>query len=219
MSKYQTRSMRTMVLLTTFVVALAAAVTAFGQESGIEITPTVGYRWGGTILKEDNPSLGYDADLSDDSSYGIVFDFPINHHLQIELSADHQSTGLRRDQLFQPSDHAFDIDVNYYHIGVLGQWPTPHVVPFVSGGFGVADLRPDSATLSNSRRFSATLGAGIKVPMGEHVGFRLEGRGYWSDTSKSDWEWDDCNHDHDNCGWRHSDLAQAQIRVGLVLKF
>ena len=221
MAKYHTHSMRTMVLLTTVVVALAVASACLGQEGGVEITPTLGYRWGGEILKEDNPTLGYDAQLKDSSTYGIIIDIPVNHHVQIELSADHQSTGLRSDELFAPQDHDFDIDVNYYHIGVLGQWPTEHVTPFVSGGLGVADLRPTHPGLSDSRRFSATLGGGIKVPIAEHVGFRLEARGYWSDTSESGWESDDyCDDHHDYCGgWRNRDLAQGQIKVGIVFAF
>ncbi len=220
MTTYQTHSLRTIVMATAVVVALAVASAAFGQQGHVELTPTFGWRWGGEISKEDNPTLGYDAELEDASSYGIVLDLPVSQHVQIELSADHQSTGLQKDELFAPPDHDFDLDVNYYHIGVLGQWPAGHVIPFVSGGLGIADLRPDSPGLSNSQRFSATLGGGIKVPVNDHLAFRLEARSYWSDTSESDWEWDDdydCH--HDDCHGYNEDLVQAQIRVGIVIRF
>lgn len=216
------RSLLKLAVLVVAVACMAGAETALAQAGSVELTPMVGYRWGGQISKEDNPTLGYDADLKDSSSLGLVLDIPVSYHVQIELSADHQSTGLREDRLFSPADHSFDIDVNYYHISVVGQWPQRHVTPYVVGGIGVADLRPDRAGLSDSRRFSSTLGGGIKVPLAEHVAFRLEARGYWSDTSDQKWEWDDehCDDDHGHCRWdRNTDLVQGQVKVGISFWF
>lgn len=216
------RSLLKAAVLVAAIVLVSGAGTALAQVGSVELTPMVGYRWGGTIFKEDNPTLGYDADLKDSATLGLVLDIPVSYHVQIEISADHQSTGLREDGLFSPTDHSFDMDVNYYHISVLGQWPLRHVTPYVVGGVGVADLRPDQAGLSESRRFSSTLGGGIKVPFSEHVAFRLEARGYWTDTSDEEWEWDDddCDDHHGRCRWdRNEDLVQAQVRVGLSFRF
>ncbi|HPC83676.1 MAG TPA: outer membrane beta-barrel protein [Thermoanaerobaculaceae bacterium] len=212
-------------LKTTLFVVVAVLVSGVGsalaQVGAVELTPMVGYRWGGTISKEDNPALGYDADLKDSATLGLILDIPVSYHVQIELSADHQRTGLRQGGLFSPADHSFDMDVNYYHVSVLGQWPQRHVTPYVVGGLGVADLRPERAGFSDSRRFSTTLGAGVKVPFSEHVAFRLEARGYWSDTSDGAWEWDDdCGDHHGHCRWdRDEDLMQAQVRVGVSFRF
>jgi hypothetical protein len=207
--------------LTIIAVTLLGAATAGAQS--IEITPTFGYRWGGTIYHEDNPTLSYDADLRDSEAYGLTIDIPINEHMLLELSADHQSTGLQKDELFAPTDNGFDLDINYYHIGIMGQWPTGHVAPFVVGGFGVAELRPDAPGLSNASRFSSFLGGGVKIPLAEHLAFRIEGRGYWSDTSGSNWDdsHHDCGHDnhHDNCSWENRDLVQGEIKVGLTIWF
>jgi opacity protein-like surface antigen len=216
------RSAMKLALLLAAIVSVAGGDAALAQAGSVEITPMVGYRWGGQISKEDNPTLGFDADLEDSASYGLVIDIPVSYHVQIELSADHQSTGLEKDTLFAPSDHAFDIDVNYYHIGVLGQWPLGHVTPYVVGAVGVADLRPDMAGLSDSQRFSSSLGGGVKIRLADHVAFRFEARGTWSDTSDEHWEWDDegCDSHHEDCEWDHNqDLVQGQIRLGITFWF
>lgn len=214
------RSLAKLALLVAVMAFLAAAETASAQHS-IEITPTLGYRWGGEISKEDNPALGYDARLRDDPSLGLIINIPITYHVQIELMADHQSTGLRKDTLFSPADDSFEIDVNYYHIGVLGQWPVRNVTPYVVGTVGIADLRPEMSGLSNSRRLSTSLGGGLKLGLSEHVAFRIEARGYWSDTSGSRWDWDeDCQGSSRHCRWdRETDLVQGQIKVGITFRF
>ena len=216
------RSAMMLALLLAAIVSVAGGTSVWAQAGSVEITPMVGYRWGGELSGEDNPALGYDASLEDSASYGLVIDIPVSYHVQIEFSADHQSTGLEEDTLFTPSEHAFDLDVNYYHIGVLGQWPVGHVTPYVVGALGVADLRPERAGFSDSQRFSTSLGGGIKIALAEHVAFRLEARGTWSDTSDEEWGWDDesCEHHHDDCEWNHNeDLVQGQIRVGITFWF
>jgi hypothetical protein len=60
--------------------ALMALVTlpaaAQGHGNSIEITPTAGYRWGGTI-----GVLEWDSDVVDDSAYGLTIDIPITQGL------------------------------------------------------------------------------------------------------------------------------------------
>lgn len=218
------RSTLKLALLLVAIASVASGGTALAQAGSVEITPMLGYRWGGEIAQEDNPALGYDASLRDTSSFGLVIDIPVSYHVQIEFSADHQSTGLEEDTLFTPDDHGFDLDVNYYHIGVLGQWPVGRVTPYVVGALGIADLRPERAGFSDAQRFSTSLGGGIKIALAEHVAFRLEARGTWSDTSDEDWGWDDddCDSHHHggDCEWDHNrDLVQGQIRVGITFWF
>jgi hypothetical protein len=216
---------RTTALLTRLAILAITAAAVLGaplaSAQSIEITPNVGYRWGGEIFKEDNPALGFDAKLKDSLSYGLIVDIPVTYHVMIELSADHQRTGLREDKLFVPADHGFDLDVNYYHIGIMGQFPGERVAPYVVAAIGVADLQPQTAGLSDTRRFSTSLAAGIKVPIAPHLAFRLEGRGYWSDTSSSRWETSNhhCNHDDDNCRDNGRDLVQGQVKVGFTIWF
>ena len=211
-------------------VALAAAIVLLGGALGanaqpvIEITPTVGFRWGGEIRAEDTTTLDRDAKLEEGHSLGLVVDIPVSKHLQIELLADHQRTGLSNSTLFGPTSHEFDLDIDYYHVGALWQWPTSRgVTPYVVGSMGIADLDPRDSFNSSTRRFSGSLGGGVKVPLSPNIGVRFEGRGFYTDTgdARFDDEHDDSGHNHrchddDACS---TGLVQGQVRLGVTVSF
>jgi len=205
---------------------LAAAIALLGGALGanaqpaIEITPTVGFRWGGEVRAEDTTTLDRDADLEEGHSVGLVVDIPVSEHLQIELLADHQRTGLDSSTLFGPRDGEFDLDVDYYHVGALYQWKAKSVTPYVVGSIGIADLDPKDGFNSGTRRFSTSFGGGVKVPLSPHLAVRFEGRGFWTDTGDARFDDDDDDHHHchddDDCS---SGLFQGQVRLGLTVSF
>ena len=206
---------------------LAAAIFLLGGTLGasaqpaIEITPTVGFRWGGEIRAEDTTTLDRDADLEEGHSLGLVIDIPVSKHLQIELLADHQRTGLGSSTLFGPTERQFDLDINYYHVGALYQWKTRSVTPYVVGSIGIADLDPRDSFNSRTRRFSTSLGGGVKVPISSNIAVRFEGRGFWTDTGDTRFDDDDDDnhyrcHDDDDCT---SGLVQGQVRLGVTVSF
>jgi len=200
---------------------VALPVTAAAQSHAIEITPTIGYRWGGTIKADDNSLLDFDAEVDDGVSYGFMVDFPVTRHFQIELLADRQQTSLGRGGLFEPREFGFDLDITYYQIGGLFQWTPGRTRPYLVFGVGVADIDPDVPGVGGDTRASASIGGGIKVLLNEHVAFRLELRGFWADTD--DWDWED-RHDHwdncdDDCWHGNDDLAQGEVKVGVSFNF
>ncbi len=205
--------------LATAIVLVGGALGASAQPA-IEITPTVGFRWGGEIRAEDTTTLDRDADLEEGHSLGLVVDIPVSDHLQIELLADHQRTGLDSSTLFGPRDGEFDLDVNYYHVGALYQWKTKSVTPYVVGSIGIADLDPKDSFNSGTRRFSTSFGGGVKVPLAPHLAVRFEGRGFWTDTGDTRFGDDDDDHHHchddDDCS---SGLFQGQVRLGVTVSF
>ena len=205
--------------LATAIVLLGGALGASAQPV-LEITPTVGFRWGGEIRAEETTTLDRDADLVEGHSLGLVVDIPVTEHLQIELLADHQRTGLDSGTLFGPSDRQFDLDIDYYHVGALYQWTTARVKPFVVGSMGIANLDPRDGINSSTRRFSGSLGGGVKVPITANIGVRFEGRAFWTDTGDTRFDDDEDDHHHgchdDDCS---SGLFQAQARLGVTVSF
>lgn len=205
---------------------IAAAIVLFGGALGasaqpvIEITPTVGFRWGGEIQAEDTTTLDRDADLEDGHSLGLVVDIPVSNHLQIELLFDHQNTGLGSSTLFGPTEREFDLDIDYYHVGALFQWKAKSVTPFIVGSIGIADLDPKDSSNSGTSRFSTSFGGGVKVPLSSHLAVRFEGRGFWTDTGDTGFDDDDDDHHHchddDDCS---SGLVQGQVRLGVTVSF
>lgn len=205
-------------------VLLGGAISATAQPAGsaqpvIEITPTVGFRWGGEIRAQDTTSLDRNAKLADKYSLGLTIDLPVSKNLAIELLADHQRTGLGNSTLFGPTDHRFDLDVDYYHVGALWQWPTAHVTPFAVGSLGVSNLAPRDSAYSSTRRFSASLGAGVKIPISPNVAFRLEGRGFWTDTGDSRVDNNDEHNHHNDCRDCSTGMVQGQARLGVTVSF
>lgn len=205
---------------------LAAAIVLFGGALGasaqpaIEITPTVGFRWGGEIRAEDTTTLDRDVDLEEGHSLGLVVNIPVSKHLQVELLADHQRTGLGSSVLFGPTEREFDLDITYYHVGALYQWKTRSVTPFIVGSIGIADLDPRDDFNSSTRRFSTSFGGGVKVPISSHLAVRFEGRGFWTDIGDTRFGNDDDHHgrcrDDDDCS---SGLVQGQVRLGVTVSF
>ncbi len=204
----------------TFVLLLLVPTVALAQQ-GFEITPFYGYTWGGSIEAEDNALFAYDVEVDDSEAYGITFDFPVSRGLKVELLASRQSTQLIEDEeMFGPDFALVDVDVSYYHVGVLYQWDTnSRIEPYVAGGLGVGMLEVDYPGVSDEDDFSASFAGGFKLYFSPHVGLRFDLRGYWTNTDREedDWDWDDCDDDCWYGDW--DDLTQTQASVGLIVAF
>lgn len=203
------------------VLLLAAVVPAASAQQGLyrfEITPTASYNWGGSLDATDSELFAADLEVEDGEAFGVTFDIPLSSHMQLELLASRQSSQLRLDDgLFYGSREFADIDVTYYHVGVLWQWGDRRVSPFFTMSAGVANIDPDLPGAADEDRFSLSIGGGVKVFFSENVGLRFEGRGFFSDLGGSD-DWNDDYHCHyDDCN--QNEFAQGQASIGLILAF
>ncbi|MGA7614119.1 MAG: outer membrane beta-barrel protein [Thermoanaerobaculia bacterium] len=191
----------------------------WAQSAKFEVTPFGGYRWGGTITTYDTNLFGTDVDVKDSGAYGVLLGVPIGYNVQFELMADRQSTSLQTGHgLFEPNQNVADIDITYYHAGLLYQWDTATrgIQPFIVGSLGVADLNLHVPGVSNESRFSGSLGGGVKIAVNRNVGIRLEGRGFWTNTTDNNR--DHCSFCNDYYSY-NNDLYQGEVRVGLSLGF
>lgn len=215
--------------LLTAILLLAPALA--GAQGGLELTPSIGYRWGGEISAGATDLFTVDMDVQSSPAFGLSLNVPLNHFLQLELMVDHQSTELGHSDLFLPPDPTIDVDIDYYHVGLLWYWHAGRTRPFVVTSMGVTRIDPDLEGARSDDRFSAAIGGGVKVDVNRHLAVRFELRGLWTDTDQRDWWdswdddwdddwWDDCDHHHDCDGWGGwEDLVQAQAKVGLVVTF
>lgn len=181
-----------------------------------ELTPFIGYRWGGTIFAGETRLFRYDADVDPAPNFGVNFAIPLGDTgLKLELMANRQSTELGTDTgLFDPSAPLADIDITYLHAGVQipfaqSRSASPYVV--VTGG--IANLDPNILGVKAENKFSASAGVGVKVPISRNVGIRLEGRGYYAALEQDD---EDCA----VCDWAYDhDFYQGEVNLGLVFSF
>lgn len=200
--------------------ALLAPVAARAQGAyRFELTPQASYRWGGTISGDNNSLFNTDLKVDKGAGYGIALDLPLSRDFQLELLAHNQSTDLRFDQGLFGGDVALaDIDITYYHVGILWQGGNGQVSPYVVASAGVTRLAPDVPGASSEERFSMSLGGGVKVFFDEHVGLRFEGRGFFTAIDNYD---SGCygNYCCDSCyDYNYNDtLSQGQASLGLIL--
>jgi hypothetical protein len=184
-----------------------------------ELTPFIGYRWGGTVYGDQTEAFNEDLDVESSPNYGLTFGVPLGHTgMKLELMVNHQSSQLAVNRgIFSPEAEVADINVNYYHAGLQIPFAvSPNVVPYAVLSFGMATLDPQLERTSAENRFSGSAGVGVKIPMNHAVSFKVEGRGYFTSLddnySNGDcWSCDDYWYDHN--------FYQGEINLGLTFSF
>lgn len=190
--------------------ALAVVPPAHARTDRFELTPYVSYRFGGEVHDDGYYRNRNDStDIDETEAYGITLDIPLPAGLALEFLVSRQQTSAQFDNgLFEPSTNLGDIDVTYAHVGVLYQWDVGQVVPFVVGSIGGTIFDPSFPGADSETRLSLGLGGGVKVFFAEHVGVRLEGRGFWTDFED--------NGDRYHYGDDNRTLYQGEASVGLI---
>jgi hypothetical protein len=74
-------------------VLVALAPIAAAQDRGVEITPTVGYRFGGRVSTFDNTIID-SIEVPETVSYGIAAEWPVRPNLNLEVLWSHQDISL-----------------------------------------------------------------------------------------------------------------------------
>ena len=188
---------------------------AYRTRDTFELTPFIGYRWGGTIFASQSFLFDEDVDVAPNPNFGINFAFPLGDTgMKLELMANRQSSELETESgLFEPDNEVADVDVTYLHAGLQipfarSRNATPYFI--VSGG--LANLDPQINGVSDENRFSASAGVGIKLPISDVLSVRLEGRGYYTALEEDD-ECAICDY------FYNEDFYQGEVNAGLVISF
>ena len=186
------------------------------NDNSFEVTPFVGYTWGGTVYSGQTNLFGQNAEVASSANFGVNFSIPIQPNgMKIELMVDHQATNFTTGSsgLFDPSNRLGDFDITYYHAGILVPFAQSYnATPYFIGSAGVATLDPRTSGVAVSTRFSASAGVGVKIPIQSHAGFRGEIRGFYT-SLPNDQTCILCNYTYNR------DLFQGQANLGVYFKF
>jgi opacity protein-like surface antigen len=193
------------------------AMAADGMR-GIELTPFVGYRLGGSFEDRDTEE---DYDLDDDSSAGVIFNFPASDFTEWEIYYSKQSTDVDVAG-FADTDAQIDVDIEYLQVGGTYLFDrTQKAQPYFVATAGVTKIDPDAAGTSSDTFFSFGVGGGWKFFPNSHVGLRLDGRLIGtlisSDSEifcKSDSEGGACA-----VALKGESLYQFEFQAGVVFRF
>jgi hypothetical protein len=185
------------------------------RDSAFELTPFIGYRWGGTIFADQTFIFGQDVDVAPSANFGVNFAIPLGDSgMKLELMANRQSSELETGAgLFEPDDEVADIDITYLHGGLQIPFArSRNATPYAIVSAGLANLDPQILGVDAEQRFSASAGIGVKVPMSSALSFRFEGRGYYTALEEED-ECSLCDY------FYNEDFYQGEVNAGLVFSF
>jgi len=204
------------------VTVLLGALPSAVPGQSIEVTPVFGYRFGGTL--DASSGMGGSGDTSvglevdDAAAFGVHLGYRVGEG-EIELLYARQNTQLQTGGLFTGVP-VFDLALETWQLGgsyLFGD-DDARARPFVGVGLGLTRLLPEPAGLGDETRFAASIGAGVKLWLGRHVGIRLEGRGFFTVLDSDGRALCGSNGD---CFIRAtgSEISQAEARAGLILRF
>ena len=180
-----------------------------------ELTPFIGYRWGGTIFADRNFIFGENVEVEPSANFGASLGIPLGDSgFKLELLADRQSSDLElQSGLFDPTTTVAEIDVTYLHAGLQIPFArSRNTTPYVVVSAGLANLDPQISGVSAENRFSASAGIGVKTGITDNLAFKFEGRGFYTALEEND----DCF----ICDYTYNqDFYQAEVNLGLVFSF
>lgn len=154
-------------------------VTKASRDPVIEITPTVGWRWGGTT-SESVTSYIEKIGVPNSLSWGLTIEYVITPWGSLEALWSHQNTTLTAQ--FTAGTIGYDdklshLNVDTFQIG--GMWMSGDASNkarlYFDVLFGATVLTP-SPGFNSIWRFSASVGGGIKYYFADHFGLRAGAR-------------------------------------------
>ena len=166
--------MALLVMLATAPLQHARAQSASAAKNENSITFYGGDRFGGSVTDSASNSS---IDFKNGSSFGLAVDIGLDRSRQLELFYSQQDTALTSGAFSSQTGNA-GLTLHNYHLGGTAFIDEVGRGLYVMGGIGATTATPKGSGLNSSTFFSGNLGLGWMVPIGAHVAFRFEARGY-----------------------------------------
>jgi opacity protein-like surface antigen len=133
-----------------------------------EFTPFAGYLDGG----EFENSAGDKLNIDQSTNLGLIFNYAPESWRAYEFLYTKSSTNIGGAA---PSD----LDIEYLQIGGIVSYPDAvHVIPYFGLGVGAARFSPDVAGWDDETKLAFSAATGVRVPIGDHFGVRLDVRAF-----------------------------------------
>jgi hypothetical protein len=174
------RAARSAALILGLVVGLGAAGVARAAGVSLDVTPMVGWQWGGTL----DYSAGGDVHVNAALNYGGSLGVMIRPGEWYEVSYSYQSSELIGRPPAAPEFKVFDLGTHTIQVsGAKNPLPADSsrkAYPYLIGGLGMTIFSPGETTIPVSPNtqylFSISAGGGIRVTVNEKVDLRLQAR-------------------------------------------
>ena len=175
---------------------------------GFELTPFMGYQFGGDVTTFFEGSY-HDVSISSSENFGLMVNIDLSDTAQLEFLYSTQDTGADAKRF----DDTLGLTIDYWQVSGLWSFnPYEQFNPYFVVGLGATSLRPDG--FSGETKFSGNFGGGVKIQFSDAIGLRFEGRLYGtyinSTTSYCDPWW---------CYGYTNSLYQFDVSAGLIIRF
>lgn len=200
--------------------AFSAITSTTAAEASMEITPLIGYRFGGDFDVNSTENIGFSTiKLHEDTSYGLLIAWPFEKKQQGEFLISHYNTSFTGSSLNDESSLLTDngLGITYFHLG--GNVPiSGGALPlWVTGGIGLTHLSPDDSELTDETRFSMNIGLNTQLALSESLSLRLGGRLYGTFFNSDSAVF--CGTDACKVYISSNLWIQSEVNAGLTFKF
>jgi len=159
---------------------LGAAERARAAAALLEVTPMVGWQWGGTL----DYSQGGDVHVNAALNYGGALGIMLRPGEWGEVSYTYQSSELIGRPTAGPEFKVFDLGTHHIQLSGARYVMPPDSMrranPYVMGGLGMTIFSPGKSTVPVSPNtqylFAISVGGGIRVALNEKLDLRLQSR-------------------------------------------
>lgn len=190
--------------------ALGLAWGGAAQAQKVELSPFVGYQFGGGVT---SPVLARDYTLAPSIHYGGTLDLAVSENWRVEVYYSRQDTEL------QPAGGGADFGVYLERLeaGLMEQRGTGPTRFFGALTVGVSRFVPKLGDYDTDSHFSGTLALGFKRWFGDHLGLRGEFRGHWIATESGGGAI--CSNGSCLFAFSGTGIWQGDVSAGLILAF
>lgn len=158
------------------VLCLGVAQPALSQttKGSIEITPTFGYQWGGSVA-------GYEGEINvdDGAQYGVILGYRVQKGLMLEFFWSYLPTKATFEPYYLIGGlirESTDLSVHYFQLNAIYEMGRGKSKPFLGAGAGIVMFSPESSKYETNVYAAMNLSGGLKVYLSERLGLRFQGR-------------------------------------------
>ena len=182
----------------------------------IELSPMVGYQWGGGATIRNQQATG-DVRFPSSIAYGLAADFEVRRGVFVEAVVLAQPTTLEfREAGNIELREVSDLTNWYFHIGGLYEAINSGTTkPFALITLGATQMNPGATNLNSEWFFSFAFGGGVKAYVSERVALRAQVRAWVNVISGGTGFWFGTGGGGVNT-WVSETLTQGEVSAGLV---
>ena len=176
------RCKRARYILITMSACMVALATAPPSEAqGMQLTPFVGWRYGGSFTELDT---GNEVTLDTPPSFGLIVGIPWKKEDRsfLELIWSHQDADI---DVTRSEPSMLGLDIDYLHLVGTVPFATSNkkLDTLLSGGAGATYMQADIEGSSSELFFSVSLAGGLRYHLSQKVALRFDLRGWYTFTS------------------------------------